>query len=530
MLSKFNKSRWPLILAGGLILVSLSVAVQAAVISGVIESAADGGKLTIRYISRTGSKTFRVPEGTEVRLDGRRIKVSELPKGARVSVFTTSRGDVSKVVARAPKMPVAGSIPDDMPMTPRPQKPVVNSPVAGKPGGNAATGWPHFNGPAGDNRSTETGLLTSWPENGPPVTWRITGLGEGYSSVSVQGDRIFTMGTKNGREMVIALNSRDGQTAWSVPTGGGVFGDGNGNGPRSTPTIDGDKLFVLGAQGDLLCLKIADGSKVWSTNILQQFQGSNITWGISESPLIDGENLICTPGGRAGTVVALNKTSGQVVWRSQVPGNPKAAYASPIVLEVGGVRQYAVFTSNGVVGVRARDGVAMWGDDGSSNGTANCSSPVAVGDRVFSASGYGKGGACVQLRSTRGATTANRIYHTPDMKNHHGGLVAVDGTVYGSSDPGVLVSLDAATGRVNWRDRSVGKGAITYADGHLYVRSEKGDVALVKATPAGYQEVGRFSQPNRSGRPAWPHPVVVDGRLYLRDWDSLIAFDVKEAR
>jgi outer membrane protein assembly factor BamB len=352
------------------------------------------------------------------------------------------------------------------------------------------------------------------------------GLGEGYSTITLAGGMIFTMGTADGREVVLALNPRNGQRVWASPTGGGVFGNNQGNGPRSTPTIDGNRLYALGAYGDLVCLETESGKLVWRKNILRDFQAENIRWGICESVLIDGDRLICTPGGPNAALVALDKTNGNVVWTAAVPGNPQAAYSSAIAADVAGARQYINFVSTGVVGVRAEDGAFLWGESSSANGTANISTPVVWADSVFSASGYGTGGALVQLSQSGGEVVARRAYHTKEMKNHHGGIIALDGYVYGSNDPGVLTCLDLKDGRVMWKDRSVGKAAIAYADGHLYVRSEAGPFALVEATPEGYREKGRMEQPHRSGWQAWAHPVVAGGRLYLRDMDKLLVYDV----
>jgi outer membrane protein assembly factor BamB len=318
-----------------------------------------------------------------------------------------------------------------------------------------------------------------------------------------------------------------GEPKWKTDIGP-IRRDGAGDGPRCTPTIDGDKVYALGAQGALVCLELKTGRGIWQKNILREYDASNIGWGISESVLIDGEKLICTPGGRNATVVALNKRTGETIWKSAVPGNPAAAYASPIVVEAAGVRQYVNFTHSAIVGVRASDGEFLWQDNGSANGTANCSTALAFDNYVFSASGYGTGGALVELSPSGDGVTARRVYKTNDMKNHHGGMVHLDGYIYGSNDPGLLVCMEAKTGKVVWQDRSVGKGSLTYADGHLYLRSENGPMALVEATPQGYREKGRFDQPQRSNHSSWAHPVVAQGKLFLRDMDVLLAYDVRK--
>ena len=403
------------------------------------------------------------------------------------------------------------------------------SEAAQRPNRRGAAGadavWPQFRGPNRDNVSTETGLLQQWPNGGPPLVWTAKGLGDGYSTVSVDQGRVFTMGNVGEDESVLALDLATGDEVWATriaPASKLSAGDG----PRSTPTVDGDRVYALGGNGDLACLETSTGGIVWQQNILEEFNGSNIGWGICESVLIDGDKLICTPGGRQATVVALNKNTGQPLWRSQVPGNPQASYASPIIAQLGSVRQYVLFTSRATIGVRANDGRFLWSDEAAANGTANCSTPIFHEGHVFSASGYGTGGALVKLNARRGAVTAQRVYKTENMKNHHGGMVELDGYLYGSNDPGILTCLELLTGKVMWRDRSVGKGSVTYADGHIYLRSESGPVALVEATPEAYREKGRFDQPQRSGANAWPHPVVAAGRLFLRDQDVLLCYDV----
>ena len=369
-------------------------------------------------------------------------------------------------------------------------------------------------------------MLSNWPPSGPPLLWTARGLGEGYSTVSVAHGRIYTMGNVGNREVIHALDLKTGQSVWSVPHAAASRLSA-GNGPRSTPTIDGNRLYALGGNGDLTCVDVSEGRGLWRKNILQEFQASNITWGISESVLIDGLRLICTPGGRGATFVALNKNTGELIWRSRVPGDHKASYASMIAIEVGGVRQYVGFTSQSLVGVRADDGTPLWGDKSSANGTAICPTPIFFRDHVFSASGYGTGGTLLQLQASRGRVSARSVFSTKDMKNHHGGMVVIDGYLYGSNDPGILTCLDLRSGKVAWQDRSVGKGSIVYADGHIYLRSENGPVALAEATSSGYREKGRFEQPDRSGAHSWPHPVVADGKLFLRDQDILLCYDIR---
>ena len=390
-----------------------------------------------------------------------------------------------------------------------------------------AADFPGFRGPKRDNISAETGLLKQWPKGGPKLLWTAKGIGEGYSTVSVVGGRAYTMGaTKAGGERVHAIDLAGGNIAWSTKISTS-YSASVGNGPRGTPTIDGKRLYAQGLNGDVACLDLESGKILWQKNVLKTFKGGRPGWAICESVLIDGQKMICTPGGQGATMVALDKITGDELWRSPVPGNPGAAYSSPIITTVGGVRQYVNFTRNAVVGVRANDGAFLWKQSGSANGTANCSSPVAADNLVFSASGYGKGGALLELTSTNGETKAKQVYHTRNMKNHHGGMVLLKGFLFGFNDGGGLTCLELKTGRVAWRNRSVGKGAVVYADGHIYLRSEGGRVALVEAGTTEYVQKGVFAQPQRSGRPAWPHPVVADGKLFLRDQNALLAYDIK---
>lgn len=401
-----------------------------------------------------------------------------------------------------------------------------NSPLAGVDLGAEAE-WPCFNGARRDNKSLETGLLESWPDGGPELAWACRGIGAGYSSVSLIDGVVFTMGNKGQSEAVIALDAGTGEKIWSTPIAA-ASQPSAGEGPRSTPTVFGDAVYALGARGDLVCLDVNSGELRWRRNILDEFAGAYPGWGVCESVLIDQGRLICTPGGKEATLVALQPDSGDLIWKTLLPDQDRAAYASATMTEVGGIRQYVQFTAAGTVGVRADDGEFLWRNNRASNPSANCSSPLVVDDLVFSASNYGNGGALVRLAASSKSVDAELVYHTRHMQSHHGDMAIVDGYVYGSSNPGVLVCLELASGEVQWRDRSVGKGALTYADGRIYLRGEQGPVALIEATPEGYHEAGRFEQPHRSNKSAWAHPVVAAGRLFLRDQDVLLCYDLRE--
>jgi prepilin-type processing-associated H-X9-DG protein len=336
------------------------------------------------------------------------------------------------------------------------------------------------------------------------------------------------MGLRGNDEVVWALEEATGNELWHARVAEANHNIGYSEGPRCTPTVDGDLLYALGTSGDLVCLDIAQGREHWRKNLAKDFQGHMMSgWGYSESPLIDGDKVIATPGGSEATLVALNKKTGELIWKSRVPEGDGAAYSSVIRAQLRGGTEYVQFLGQGVVGVAAADGRFLWRYNKPANGTANCSTPVAWDDCVFAASGYGTGGGLVRIRSENGQTSAQEVFFTRQMKNHHGGMVLVDGYLYGS-DEGSLTCLDFKTGRIAWQDRHPGKGSITYADGHLYYRNERGPIVLAEANPKEYVECGRFEQPGRSSHMAWAHPVIANGKLYVADQDTLLCFDLKK--
>lgn len=386
--------------------------------------------------------------------------------------------------------------------------------------------WPAWRGADRSGLSAETGLLDQWPEGGPKVLWTVTGMGAGFATPSVAGDRIFLMGDREGQEWVIALDrNQQGKEVWSTATGPVRANGGGYPGPRSTPTVDGDVLYSLGLNGDLVCLETASGEVVWKQDLRSaEFGGQVGGWGYCESVLVDGPWVVCTPGGSQATMMALDKKTGQPVWKANFGDN--AHYSSIVKAEIAGRKQYVQLMQSAVVGVDAANGKLLWKYNRCCNGTANCSTPVVQGDTVFAASGYGTGGGLVRIVRQGDEFQAEEVYFTKEMKNHHGGMLVLDGYLYGS-DEGVPTCLNVATGKVAWRNRSPGKSSLTYADGNLFLRSEGGLVSLVKATPQGFEMSGQFEEKETSGAPTWPHPVVAGGRLYLRDQDKLACYDVK---
>ena len=381
--------------------------------------------------------------------------------------------------------------------------------------------WPQWRGPNRDGISTESGLLTKWPAEGPPLVWKIDNAAQGYSSLAISQGRIFTQGARGDREFVIAFDQATGKLLWQTATGR-RYGNNRGDGPRGTPTVDGDRLYALGANGDLTCLEVSTGRKVWAINLLEKFNASNINWGISESPLVLGDRVLVNAGGRQASIVALNKKDGSLIWKSQ---SDEAGYSSAVPLDYGGVTQAIFFTGIRALGVNVRDGRLLWEYRPVSNRTANVATPIIRGNRVFLSSAYGTGCALLELKSNGNGFTPEEVFFNGNMKNHHSSSVLVGDTLYGFSSS-ILTALRFDTGEVLWRDRSVGKGSLVYVDGHLYCLSTNGVVGLVEANPDGYREKGRFSI-QQGSLPTWTHPVVVGGRLYIRDQDNLYCFDVR---
>ena len=389
-----------------------------------------------------------------------------------------------------------------------------------------ANDWPQWRGPNRDGVSKETGLLQQWPEGGPKLAWKATDLGNGYSTPSVAKGQIYLVGTPDGKtEQLIALSESDGKKLWSTDIGG--VGPNRGPqypGPRSTPTVDGDRVYVLSSDGDLVCAGTSDGKIVWQKNLRKEFEGKPGNWAYAESVLVDGDVVVCSPGGDKATIVALNKTDGSVVWQCAVPGGDPAGYASIVIGDVGGVRQYIQFLGKGLVGIDAKSGKFLWRYDKTSNGSMNAPTPIFSNSSVFSASTR-KGAGLAKLAAEGDKITPTEVYSLAKLQNHHGGLVLVGDNIYGTAS--ALMCVDFATGKVQWEDRSVGKGSIAAADGRLYVRGETGPVALVDASPAAYKELGRFTPEGSSSKNCWPHPVIANGHLLLRDQGTLNSYDVK---
>jgi outer membrane protein assembly factor BamB len=418
--------------------------------------------------------------------------------------------------------------------------------------------WPGWRGPNRDAKSTETGLLSEWPEKGPRLLWNSLeannkkGVGTGYSSVAVAHGNIYTMGDltstpgpkgKKGGDRecyVICLEEKTGKQLWATP-----ISRGGGDGPRCTPVVDGDRIYALSRYGNLACLDAAKGTILWTKDYKKDFGGRMMSgWDYSESPLVDGDKLICTPGGEKAALVALNKYKGNVLWECPIPDCGGAGYASPVVAEVGGVRQYITLLggpqknqphkNGGLVGVEATKGKFLWNYYRIANGTANIPTSIVKGDKVFCSTGYGVGAALLQLiPDGNGGCKAKELYFLPGNKlqNHHGGMVLLGDYIYGGHghNQGNPFCLNMESGEFAWKpQRGPGDGsaAVVFADGNFYFRYQNGTMALVEATPSGYHLKSSFDLPSNMGI-GWPHPVVANGHLYLRGQDQVLSYDVR---
>ncbi|MEX2212806.1 MAG: PQQ-binding-like beta-propeller repeat protein [Phycisphaeraceae bacterium] len=401
--------------------------------------------------------------------------------------------------------------------------------------------WPRWRGPNLDDISTEKGLLQAWPKAGPKLLWTAKRLGPGYSSIAIVGDRIYTMGAHRdakGGVGIVCINRENGEVLWTNFVG-------NGNEPNCTPTVDPEAGLVFGLtkDGDFLCADAKTGEAKWRKNFKKDFGGKmHSGWGYSESPLIDGDRVIVTPGAKEAQIVALNKTTGELVWKSEVPdlgkkGNDGAGYSSIVIGTIGGVKQYIQLVGRGVIGVQASDGKFLWNYNKVANGTANIPTPIVKDDFVFCTSGYGDGGSALLKITKKGNSfEATEVYYksSRELQNHHGGVIMIGNFIFGGHghNKGMPFCLEWKTGKVKWlnEDNEIQgqkSAAVTFADGHLYFRYEDGTVTLVEANPNAYREKGSFKLPGVKG-PSWPHPVVAGGRLYLRNQDELLCYDVKK--
>jgi outer membrane protein assembly factor BamB len=397
-----------------------------------------------------------------------------------------------------------------------------------------ASDWAQWRGPRRTGVSQERGLADQWPEGGPRLVWQVKTVGDGYGSAAVVGNRVYILGNEGmENEFVQALDAANGRELWQQRIGNVGNPDQAPPYPaaRSTPTVDGDRIYALGSDGDLACLETSTGNVRWQKNIRREFGGKPGTWAYAESPLVDGDVVVVSPGGFDATIVALNKNTGSVIWKCPVPEGDDAGYASVIVANVGGKKQYVQFMSKGVVGVDAATGKFLWRYNATGGGPANIATPVESDGLIYTPGQAGSG--LVKLTASGDAVNAEQVYMTRGLPNAIGGAVLIDGHLYGTARQGGLICADFKSGEVKWSGPGVGVGSICAADGLLFLYGENGDVALVEATPAEYREKGRLTLPEKPQHAgpqekSWAYPVVANGRLYLRDKNVLWCYNVSD--
>lgn len=393
--------------------------------------------------------------------------------------------------------------------------------------------WPQWRGPNRDGISTETGLLGEWTQ-APTLLWKKTELGRGYASVAVVGDVLYTAGKVKEISYAYALSEKDGSVIWSIP-----LGQPKDENPRATPTVDGDRVYFLGSEGALLCVDRASGKVLWSKDFKADFGGKMMSgWKFCESPLIDGDRLVCTPGGKEALIVCLNKLTGDLLWKSPLPdvgqgGKDGAGYSSIVISNAAGVKQYVQITGRGCIGIAAEDGRFLWAYNKVANQVANIPTPIVDGDYVFCSTGYGTGAALLKLTKEGSGVKAEEQYFLPgkELQNHHGGMIKIGEYVYlgHGHNRGYPTCVEMKTGKIVWRQEEnipgTGSAAIVFAEGKLYFRYQNGVVALIDAKPEGYVFHGQFEIPE-AGNDSWPHPVICHGKLFIREHDALYVYDI----
>jgi len=391
-----------------------------------------------------------------------------------------------------------------------------------------AEDWTQWRGTHRDGKSSEKGLLATWPDGGPKLQWQAKNLGSGYSTPSVVGDQLYVLSNQgNEKEEVLAISISDGHKIWSTAIG--KVGANQGPqypGARATPTVNGDFVYALGSDGDLVCLDTKSGQKKWAKNLRSDFSGVPGMWAYSESPLIDDDVLICSPGGNASTVVALQKSTGATVWKSPIAEGDAASYASPIVAEIEGVKQYILYLGKGVVGLKADTGELLWRFSKTSDAQANIATPIVKDNLVYSAASR-VGGGLAQVTGTKG--DPKEVYFAKSLPAGMGGSVLIDGYLFGSIGS-TIACVDFLTGAIKWQDRGIGAASVCFADGRLYLHGESNELTMIAATPDGYKSLGKCTPPNSSDRgksKAWTHPVISNGRLYIRDQGDIWCYDVR---
>ena len=415
------------------------------------------------------------------------------------------------------------------PLGAAPLRPITPPPLEGE--------WPQWRGPNRDGLSLEKGLLKEWPKAGPPLLWEAKGAGRGYASVVIARGKVFTMGdapsiATDKDEYLLCFDATNGKPLWKAKLGPPWNqGTPTWQGSRATPTVDGDRVYALTGQGNLVCLETATGKELWRKNFEKDLGGKKgDNFGYSESVLIDGDRLICTPGGEKTTMAALNKRTGATIWTTAQPKNAGAGHASIVIAEVAKTRVCVQTTVSGVLGVRASDGKLLWSYP-VEKARAVVATPVVRGALVFFSAGQGHGGALLRQVADGDGVKIEVVYPMKkELVNQQGGALLIGDHLYGDTDQSAPFCADLMTGKVFWKGSRPGKNsaALTSADGHLYIRYQDGTMVLAEASPTAYKEVSSFKIPHsNTARPSWAHPVIAGGRLYLREGDSILCYDLR---
>lgn len=403
--------------------------------------------------------------------------------------------------------------------------------------------WPQWRGPNRDGHAAPQSLLKKWPEKGPALSWSFSNAGIGYSSVSVEDGRLYTLGKRNDRNDLICLNAQNGAELWATPMGRGAtrkdYNTGWGDGPRSSPTIDGEHVYALTDVGDVGCFRKSDGTSVWNVNLVSDFGGGIPEWGYSESVLVDGDRVVVTPGGK-NFLIGLDKKTGKKTWGSDFSAG--AQYASSIKHSFGGVPVYITACEQGLVGFHCETGKLLFKNGSTGNGTAVIPTPIVSGDMIYHSSSYKAGNAVVKISVSSGHLTANELYHESkeSIENEHGGYLLHDGAIIGFTKAlrGAWMAQDLATGKVLWSQK-IGKtrsGSIVLADGLLYCYDDQEGICyLAKASRTGMEVIGQVKLPeqtssDRNQGAIWTHPVIAEKKLYIRDQEKIFAFDIAASK
>ena len=397
--------------------------------------------------------------------------------------------------------------------------------------------WPTFRGADRTATSNDEKILEKWPENGPKLLWQAEGAGRGYASPAIADGKIYTLGdslsTKSDKlEYLSCFDEKSGKQIWTLETGEPWnSGSESWQGSRSTPTIDGDHVYVITPFGVLVC-STTDGKLVWRKDLNKELDGNKADgWGYSESVLIDGDRLVCTPGGSKTTMVAMDKMTGKPIWKCQRPNDRGAGHSSIVMSNVGGIDVYVQVTGSGPMGVRAKDGELMWTYDIDKT-TAVIPTPIVRDDLVFMVAGYKRGGALLRQVPKGNKVDIQEIYGLQtDLSNKHGGVVLIGDYIYGGiEDNNVIYCADLMTGDIKWKSRSSGKGSasIAVSGDRLFIRYDDGTMTLVEVNPTEFVELNSFKTPHSGSRPSWAHPVISDGKLFLREGDYILCYDVSQ--